>query len=104
MQSINSSLSNSFKLVDSNNWKINVIKKEISIFNLKNKYTQYTICKFTLITKRTRLTLKQFTKMITKEKMTFKKKIFIEILYNQEAILVWDFSEIRKVKKKVVLP
>lgn len=32
------------------------------------------------------------------------KEVFTEILYNQEAVLAWDFSEMRKVKKKVALP
>lgn len=31
------------------------------------------------------------------------KKVFIEILYNKEAILAWDFTKIKKVKKKVAI-
>lgn len=29
------------------------------------------------------------------------KDLFTEILYNKEAILIWDFTKMRKVKKEV---
>lgn len=40
--------------------------------------------------------------MIIRDDMTSQKKdILIEILYNWEAVLAWDFTKIGKVKKKV---
>ena len=43
--------------------------------------------------------------MITGDSMTFQeKKVFTEVLYNQETVLAWDFSEMGKIKKKVVPP
>lgn len=53
---------------------MNTIKKEISIFNLMNKYTHWLISKFTLIAKKTRLTPKQLVKIIIKNGMTYQKK------------------------------
>lgn len=42
--------------------------------------------------------------MIIGDVMTFQKKeVLAEMLYNQEVMLAWDFTEIKKVKKEVVL-
>lgn len=42
--------------------------------------------------------------MIIADCITFQQKnLFIKILYNQEAVLLWDFIEMEKVKKEVVL-
>lgn len=40
--------------------------------------------------------------MIIGNSMTFEEKeVLIEMLYNQEIVLAWDFSEMGKVKKEV---
>ena len=41
--------------------------------------------------------------MITSNGMTLQEKeVFTEVFYNREAVLIWDFSEMRKTKKEVV--
>lgn len=76
------------------------MKNEIPIFDPIDKYIHWLISKFTLIIKRTRLISKQLAKMIISNGMISKKKdLFTEILYNREAVLTSDFTEIKKVKK-----
>lgn len=42
--------------------------------------------------------------MIIRDDMTFEeKKVFTKMLYNQEAVLAWNFLEMSKVKEKVAL-
>lgn len=62
------------------------------------------ISKFTLISKKARFTFKQLVKMIIGSGMTSQEKNLVtKMIYNQEVILVQDFTKIRKVKKKVAL-
>lgn len=79
------------------------MKKEISILDPSDKYTHRLIPKFTSIAKGARLIFERLAKMIIGDSMTFQKKdILIEILYNWEIVLVWDFTKMRKVKKEMV--
>ena len=65
-----------------------MIKKEITILNLTNKYIHWLISKFILIAKRTRLTFERLEKMIIGEGMIAQEKeIFIKILKNREVVL-----------------
>ena len=85
---MNLNLSDKSKPDRSNTWKLDAIKKEISIFDLTDKYTHWLISKFTPIAKIARLTLEQLEKMIIGESMTAQEKeILTKILYNKEAIL-----------------
>ena len=102
MQPVDQKLLDGSKPDRSNTWKVNAIKKEIPILDLTDKYMHWLIPKFTLIAKKARLTPKRLAKMIIGDGMTSQKKdLFIEMLYNQEPVLVWDFTEIGKVKKEV---
>lgn len=76
------------------------MKKEIPIFDLIDKYTYWLISKYILIAKRAKLILKQLAKMIIRNDTIFQKKsFFTKILYNWEAILIWNFTIMGKVKK-----
>ena len=78
------------------------MKKEILIFNSIDKYIHWLILKFTLIAKRARFTLERLAKMIIGNGMISQEKdLLTEMLYNLKAVLVWDFTEMEKVKKKV---
>ena len=60
------------------------------------------IPKFTPIAKRAILTPERLAKMIIGDGMTSQKKdLLTEMFYNREAILAWNFTEMKKVKKKV---
>lgn len=62
------------------------------------------ISKFISIAKKVRFISKKLDKIIIEDDIIEQEKeIFTEILYNREAILVWDFIEMRKVKKKITL-
>ena len=85
-------------------WRVNVIKKEIPIFDSIDKYTHWLISKFTPIAKRARLTPEQLTTMIIEDSMWPQKKdIHTQMLYNREVVLPWDFTEIQKFKNEVAL-
>ncbi len=77
-------------------------KKEIPILDPIDKYTHWLIPKFTPIAKGARLTPKRLAKMIIGDGITsHKKDLLTEMLYNREAIIAWDFTEMGKVKKEM---
>ena len=96
------SLSDGSKPDGSDAWRVNAIKKEIPILDLTDKYTHWLIPKFTPIAKGARLIPERLAKMIIGDGMTIEEKnVLTEMLYNREAVLAWDFTEIRKVKREV---
>lgn len=67
-----------------------------------DKYPHKVIPKFIHIAKKAKLTLERLGKIFMRDGMIEQKmEIFIEMLYNREAVLAWDFIEIRKVKREV---
>ena len=105
MQPVNSSISDGSKPDGSNDWKVNAIKNEVPILDPNDKYTHWLIPKFTPIAKGARLTPERLAKMIIGDGMTLQEKeVLTEMLYNREAVLAWDFSEMGKVKKEVAHP
>lgn len=102
MQPINSSILDGSKPDGSNDWKVNAIKNKVPILDSNDKYSYWLISKFIPIAKRARLTLERLPKMIIGDSMTRQEKeVLTKILYNQEAVLVCDFLEMGKIKKKV---
>ena len=86
-------------------WRLDAIKREIPILDPTDKYTHWLIPKFTPIAKGARLTPEWLGKMIIGEGMTAQEKeVLTEMLYNREAVLAWDFTEMRKVKREVAPP
>lgn len=105
MQPVDSSFSDGSKPDGSNYWKTNAIKGETLILDSNDKYSQWLIPKFTPIAKGARLTPERLAKMIIGDGMTSEEKeVLTEMLYNREAVLAWDFSEMGKVKKEVAPP
>ena len=105
MQPVDLSLSDGSKPDSSDVWRVNAIKKEVPILDLTNKYTYWLIPKFIPIAKGARLTLKRLGKMIIGDRMIEQgKEVFTEMLYNREAVLAWDFTEMGKIKKGVTPP
>ncbi len=99
------SLSDRSKPDESDNWRLDAIKRETLIFDLIDKYIYWQIPKFTPIVKRARLTLERLGKTIIGKGMTAQEKeVLTEMLYNREAILAWDFTEMGKVKREVAPP
>lgn len=105
VQPVDLSLSDGSKPDGSDTWRLDAIKREILILDPTDKYMHWLIPKFTLIGKGTRLTPERLDKMIIGDGITEQeKKIFTEMLYNREAVLAWDFTEIEKFKREVALP
>jgi len=68
-------------------------------------YSEWITPKFLDIHKGTWLTNKRIKDLIVGDSLWPKEKeVFLEMLYNQEKALAFDFSHIRKVKPNVVLP
>ena len=102
VQPVDLSLSDRSKPDGSNIWRLDAIKKEISILDPTDKYTHWLIPKSTPIVKGARLTPERLGKMVIGESMTAKEKeILTKIFYNREAVLAWDFTEMGKVRRKV---
>jgi RNase H-like domain found in reverse transcriptase/Integrase zinc binding domain/Reverse transcriptase (RNA-dependent DNA polymerase) len=69
------------------------------------KYDQWITPKFSAIARGARLTPERADRMIVGEDLTDKERdVMLEMLYNREAALAWDFSEIGKVKEDVAPP
>ena len=78
------------------------MKKETSILDLIDKYIYQSIFQFTSITKGAELTSNRLAEMIIVDGMTFQEnELLTEILYNREAVLAGDFTEMGKIKKKM---
>lgn len=76
------------------------MKKEISILNPIDEYINWLIPKFISIAKRSSLISQQLAKIIISDSMTSQKIDWpTKILYNREIVLVWDFTEMSKIKK-----
>ena len=102
MQPVDLSLSDRLKSDESDAGRVNAIKKEIPILDFTDKYTHWLIPKFTPIAKGARLIPERLAKMIIGDGMTIEEKdVLTEMLYNREVVLVWDFTEIGKVKREV---
>jgi hypothetical protein len=68
-------------------------------------YTEWITPKFSDIRKGTCLTNKQIKDLVVRDSLWPKEKeVFLEMLYNQEKAIAFDFSHIRKVKLDVAPP
>ncbi len=66
------------------------------------KYDHWLFFKFFKIAQKFRLTLKQAKRMICDNALTLQKKnLLLKMLFNREATMIWNFSEMRKVKNIV---
>ena len=105
VQPVDLSLSDGSKPDGSDTWRLDAIKRETPILDPTDKYTHWLIPKFTPIAKGARLTPERLGKMIIGDGMTEQEKeVLTEMLYNREAVLAWDFTEMGKVKKEVAPP
>ena len=76
-----------------------------SVATARRLYDTWLIPKFSMIIKGTRLTNKRVAAMLVGSKLLpGEKNLIIQVLYNREAALSWDFSEIRKVRDSVAEP
>ncbi len=87
-------VSDDFKSNDDASWKKNIIKKKKYFKNLIDQFVEFFISKFSELTKETRLKSERIQRMqIEDELLKRKKELLLEMLFNREAALFWDFIE-----------
>lgn len=88
-------------------WKTNVLKEEAlkTANRPKGKYDHWLTPKFSDIATGSRLTPERAEKMLVGDELTSAEKdILLELLYNREAALAWDFEHIGHVREEVAPP
>ncbi len=102
--SVNSSKSNDSISEDLTNWKqILLTQIKLNMTKMKSeKYDHWLFLKFFKIAREFRLTSKQAKRMICDDALTLQEKnLLLKMLFNREATMIWDFSEMRKIKDVV---
>jgi beta-N-acetylglucosaminidase len=95
-------VSNDFKFDDDVTWKENIIKKKKYFKNLTNQFVEFLIFKFFELTKETRLNFERIQKMqIKNELLKREKELFLEMLFNREIALFWNFIEKDSIRSKI---
>ena len=87
-------------------WKAEILEQEAKIQTDPNRpYKEWLIPKFSDIPRGSRLTPERLGKMIVGDELTIQERdMLTEMLYNREASLAWEFSEIGKVRPEVAPP
>ncbi len=101
IQSVNSSKLNNSISEDLTNWKqILLTQIKLNMTEMKSeKYDHWLFFKFFKIAQEFRLTSKRAKRMICDDALTLQEKnLLLKMLFNREATMIWDFSEIRKIK------
>ncbi len=95
-------VSDDFKSNDDASWKKNIIKKKKYFKNLIDQFVEFFISKFSELAKETRLKSERIQRMqIENELLKRKKKLLLEMLFNRETALFWDFIEKDSIRSKV---
>jgi hypothetical protein len=95
-------VSNDFKLNDDVTWKENIIKKKKYFKDLRNQFAEFFIFKFFELTKETRLKYERIRRMqIKNELLKREKELLLEMLFNREIALFWDFIEKNSIRSKI---
>ena len=69
------------------------------------KYAKWLIPKFSNIEKGSRLTKERLDKLIIRKELTLEEKeLFLEMLFNREKAIAFDYTHCRKVRLEVALP
>ncbi len=98
---VNSSELNDSISEDLTNWKqILLTQIKLNMIEMKSeKYDHWLFLKFFKIAREFRLTLKWAKRMICNDALTMQEKnLLLKMLFNREATMIWDFSEMRKIK------
>src|SRR5204863_2671299 len=86
------------------NW-IEKSKEMDVVHHEKGMYSKWLIPKFSDIEKGSRLTEERAAKLIIREELTSKERaMFLEMLYNREKALAFDFSHCGKIRSEVAPP
>ncbi len=95
-------VSDDFKSDDDVSWKKDIIKKKKYFKNLIDQFAEFLISKFSELTKEARLKSERIQRMqIENELLKREKELLLEMLFNREIVLFWDFIEKDSVRSKV---
>ncbi len=98
---MNSSKSNDSISEDLTNWKqILLTQIKLNMTEMKSeKYNYWLFLKFFKIAQEFRLTSKQAKRIICNDALTLQEKnLLLKMLFNREVTMIWNFSEMRKIK------
>ena len=74
-----------------------------SLKQLKRLYNSFLISKFSEMSRDSRMISKWLQKMLFNAKLSFQERnLLIEMLYKRKTVLIWNFSEIDKVRLKIM--
>ena len=74
-----------------------------SLKQLKKLYDSFLISKFSKMSRDSRMISKWLQKMLFNAKLSFQERnLLIEMLYKRKTVLIWNFSEIDKVRSKIM--
>jgi hypothetical protein len=91
-----------FKSNDDASWKKNIIKKKKYFKNFIDQFAEFFISKFFELAKETRLKSERIQRMqIKNELLKRKKELLLEMLFNRETALFWDFIEKNSIRSKI---
>jgi hypothetical protein len=95
-------VSDDSKFDDDVTWKENIIKKKKYFKDLTNQFAEFLISKFSELTKETRLKSERIQRMqIKNELLKREKRLLLEMLFNREIALFWNFIEKDSIRSKV---
>ncbi len=95
-------VSDDFKSDDDASWKKNIIKKKKYFKNLIDQFAEFLISKFSELTKKARLKFERIQRMqIENELLKRKKELLLEMLFNREVALFWNFIEKDSIRSEI---
>jgi beta-N-acetylglucosaminidase len=95
-------VSNDFKSDDDVTWKKNIIKKKKYFKDFTNQFVEFFIFKFSELTKEARLKFERIQKIQIKDELLKREKeLLLEMLFNREIALFWNFIEKDSVRSKI---
>jgi hypothetical protein len=97
-------VSDDFKSNDDVSWKKNIIKKKKYFKNFIDQFAEFLISKFSELAKKARWKSERIQRMqIENELLKRKKELFLEMLFNREIALFWNFIEKNSIRFEVSL-
>ena len=103
--SVDVNIFDELKLKTNSKWR-KILKSFItvdSLKQLKRLYDSFLISKFSKMSWNSRMILKWLQKMLFDAKLFFQERnLLIEMLYKRKIVLIWNFSEIDKVRSEVM--
>ena len=97
IKSVNLNKSNESRSEKKSDWKTDIIKKKIYIYDSIDRYKKYLIFRFFELIRETRFISKRFQKLrIGKMLISQKKNLLTKMFYRRKKIMSWNFLKSNK--------